>query len=120
MAGLELVTRCELERYRELIPDKEDCQDKWDVALDDPVKYVTLLVGQCNNEEQRAASMKRIWHESFASEQTSQNYFLAFHELKPHVQWLVSRPADAGAYKRFQVGKCACFVYVSLTCHSHI
>jgi len=43
-----------------------------------------------------------------------------YHELKAHVQWIVSRPADAGAYKRFQVGKCACFVYVSLTCHSHI
>ena len=56
MAGLELVTRRELERYRELVPDKEDCQDKWDAALDGPGKYVTVLVGQCNNEEQRAAS----------------------------------------------------------------
>ena len=60
LARLELLTRRELERYRELIPDKEDCQDKWDAALDDPVKYVTLLVGQCNNEEQRAELMKRI------------------------------------------------------------
>ena len=56
MARLELLTRPELERYRELIPDDEDCQDKWDAALDDPGKYVTVLVGQCNNEEQRAAS----------------------------------------------------------------
>ena len=64
--------------------------------------------------------MKRVWHNSSALEHTLQNYFLAYHELKAHVQWLVSRPADAGAYKRFQVGKCACFVYVSLTCHSHI
>ena len=48
--------RCELEQYRELIPDKEDCQGKWDAALDDPGKYVTVFVGQCNNEEQRAVS----------------------------------------------------------------
>ena len=45
-----------LERYCEPIPDKEDCQDDWDAALDDLGKYVTVLVGQCNNEEQRAAS----------------------------------------------------------------
>jgi hypothetical protein len=51
--------------------------------------------------------MKRIWHDSSASEQTLQNYFLAYHELKAPVQWLVLRPADAEAYKRFQVGKCA-------------
>ena len=49
-----------------------------------------------------------------------QNDFLAYHELKAHVQWLVLMPADAEAYKRFQVGKCACFFYVSLTCHSHV
>ena len=55
MAGLKLLTRRELERYRELIPDEEDCQDEWDAALDDPGKYATLLVGQCNNEEQWVA-----------------------------------------------------------------
>ena len=55
LARLELLTRCELERYRELIPNKEDCQNEWDAALDDPGKYVTVLVGQCNDEEQRAA-----------------------------------------------------------------
>ncbi len=28
----------------------------------------------------------------------------------------MSRPAEAVFYKRFQVGKCACFFYVLLTC----
>ena len=56
LAGLELLTRCGLERYSEFIPDKEDCQDKCVAAVDDPGKYVTVLVGQCNNEEQKAAS----------------------------------------------------------------
>ena len=120
MAGSELLRRRELERYRELIPDKEDCQDKWDAALDDLVKYVTLLVWQCNNEKQLAGLMKRIWHKSSALKQSSQNFFLGYHELNAHIQWLVSRPADAESYKRFQVGKCACCVYVSLTCHSHV
>ena len=45
-----------------------------------------------------------------------QNLYLAYHELKAHVQWLVSRIAEAVFYKRFQVGKCACFFYVLLTC----
>ena len=54
LAGLELLTRRELERYRELIPNEEDCQDKWDAAVDDPGKYVYLLVGQLNEEDQRA------------------------------------------------------------------
>ena len=60
--------------------------------------------------------MNRIWHDSSALEQTSQIYFLVYHELKAHVQWLVSRPAEAVFYKRFQIGKCACFFYVPLTC----
>ena len=55
-AGLEVLTRRGLERYSEFIPDKEDCQDECAVALDDPGRYVTVLVGQCNNEERRAAS----------------------------------------------------------------
>ena len=45
LAGLELLTRRELEWYREIIPDKEDCQDKWDGALDYPVKYVPYWLG---------------------------------------------------------------------------
>ena len=64
--------------------------------------------------------MNRIWHNSSALEQTLQIYFLVYHELKAHVQWLVSRPAEAVFYKRFQVGECACFFYVSLTCYSHV
>ena len=36
------------------MPDKEDLQDKWFAAIDDPGKYVSLLVGQMDDEEQRA------------------------------------------------------------------
>ena len=58
LAGLELPTRLGLEWYSEFIPDKEDCQDKCVAAMGDPGNYVTVLVGQCNNEEQQAVSNK--------------------------------------------------------------
>ena len=46
MAGYGILTRPELDRYCELIPDNEDLKDEWEAAIDDPKKYVTLLVGQ--------------------------------------------------------------------------
>ena len=82
MAGLELLTRCELEWYHELISDKEDCQDKWDAAMDDPERYVTLLVRQSNDEEQQALADEENYHNNSAWEQTTQNYFLAYHVVK--------------------------------------
>ena len=88
--------------------------------MDDPEKYVTLLVGKSNDEEQREDADEKNHHNNSACEQTTQSYSLAYHKVKAHVQWLALRPAEAEAYKRFQVGRCACFVYVSLTCHQHI
>ena len=105
MAGWALLSCHELQRYRDLIPEDKDCQDEWDAAVDGPEKCVTLLVGQCNDEEQRAAMDEENHHKFFAWEQTTQNYFLAYHEVKAHVQWVASRPAEAEAYKRFQVGR---------------
>ena len=55
IACLRLLTRHDLERYRELIPDDEDCQDEWEGVIDDDTKkYVSLLVGQMDDKEQRA------------------------------------------------------------------
>ena len=68
MAGLALLTRRELERYRDRIPEDEDLQDKWDAAMGDPEKYVSLLVGQKNDDEQRAESDEENWHNTFDSE----------------------------------------------------
>ena len=56
MSGFALLTRRELERYRDLIPDNKDLQVEWEAAVDDPVKYVSLLIGQKDDEEQRAES----------------------------------------------------------------
>ena len=119
LAGLTLLTCHELDQYRGLNPKEEDCQDKWEAAMDDPEKYVTLLVGQSNDKEQQADADEDNWHDNSDWERTTQNYFIAYHEVKAHVQWLASMPAKAEAYEWFQVGKCACFVCVLFTCHSH-
>ncbi len=58
ISGLRLLTRPELDRYRKLMPDDEDCQDEWFAAIDDPRKYISLLVGQMDDEEQRAEKDK--------------------------------------------------------------
>ena len=50
MSGFALLTRRELDRYRDLIPDDEDLQDKWEAAVDEPEKYVSLLIGQKNDD----------------------------------------------------------------------
>ena len=59
LAGLELLTCSRLEWYSEFIPDKGDSQEECVVAVDDPGKYVSVLVGQCNNEEQQAVSNRQ-------------------------------------------------------------
>ena len=111
MAGLALLTRSELNRFGELIPEDKDLQDEWEAAMDDPEKYVSLLVGQKNDDEQRAESDEENYHDPFKWEQTMQNYFLAYHEVKAHLQFITSRPAEAAAYKRFQVGECLRFFF---------
>ena len=65
MAGLALLTRRELERYRDHIPEDKDLQDKRDAAMGDPEKYVSLLVGQNNDDEQRAESDEENLHDTF-------------------------------------------------------
>ena len=54
VAGLRLLKESELELYRELIPEDEDRQDEWEAAIKNPGKHVSLLVGQMDDEEQRA------------------------------------------------------------------
>jgi hypothetical protein len=103
MSGFALLTRRELERYRDLIPDNKDLQVEWEAAVDDPVKYVSLLIGQKDDEEQRAESDEENYHDPFEAEQEKQNYFLAYHQVRAHLQYIASRPANAKSYKRFQV-----------------
>ena len=85
MAGLALLTRSELNRYRELIPEDKDLQDEWEAAIDDPKKYVSLLVGQMDDDEQWAETDKENYHDPSNRERTTKNYCLAYHEVKAHL-----------------------------------
>ena len=110
MAGLRLLRQSELDRYRELSPEDVGRQDEWCAAIGDPGKYVTLLVGQIDDEEQREERDEENFYDCSEWEQTTQSYYLAYHEVKAHLRWVASRPAEAEAYKRFQVSD-----YVHLT-----
>ena len=103
MSGLALLTSRDFEQYCDLIPDNEDLQDEWEAVVDDPAKYITLLVGQKDDEEQRAESNEENYHPPFEGEKMTQNFFFAYHEVKAHLKWVLSRPANSAAYKRFQV-----------------
>ena len=106
VAGLRLLKESELELYRELMPEDEDRQDEWEAVIKDPGKYVSLLVGQMDDEEQREERDEENYYDCSEWEQTTQNYFLSYHEVKAHLRWVASRPAEAEAYKRFQVSDC--------------
>ena len=67
------MSRHELQRNRDLIPEDEDPQNEWEAAVDDPEKYVSLLIGQKDDEEQRAESNEENYHNPFKAEQKTQN-----------------------------------------------
>ena len=98
--------RPEVDRYCELMPDNKDCQDKWEAVISDPKKYVSLLVGQVDDEEQRVEKDEENYHDCSEWEQTTRNYFLSYYEVRAHLRWVASKPAEAEAYKQFQVGDC--------------
>ena len=102
-SGLELLTTRELRRYRKLVPEDEDLQREWDAAVEYPPKYVGLLIGQKDDEEQRAEIDEENYYDPFEGEQAKQNYFLAYHQTKAHLRYLATRPAEAEVYRRFQV-----------------
>ena len=104
-SGEALLTTRELRRYRKLIPDDEDLQSEWEAAVKNPPKCVGLLIGQKCEEEQLAETDEENYYPPFEAEQETQNYFLAFayHEVKAHLQYIADRPAEAVAYRRFQV-----------------
>ena len=75
LSGRALLPRRELERYRDLM----DLQDEWESVVDDPEKYVSLLIGQKGDDEQRAESNEENHHDTSEAGQTTQIFFLAYH-----------------------------------------
>jgi hypothetical protein len=59
--GLQLLSLCKLERYREKVSDEKDLQDEWRKAMTHPGKYVNLLVGQLDNEDSGWKLMRRTF-----------------------------------------------------------
>jgi hypothetical protein len=76
IACLRLLTHPKLDRYRKVMPNNEDRQDKWEAIIDnDTKKYVSLLVGQMDDEEQRAERDEENNHDTLEWDQTTQNFF---------------------------------------------
>ena len=86
IACLRLLTCPELERYRRVMPYDEDRQDEWEAVINnDTKKYVSLLVGQMDDEDQRAERDEENYHDTSEWDQTTQNFFLSYHEVKAHL-----------------------------------
>ena len=102
-SGRALLMQHELDRYRKLIPYDEDLQREWNAAVDYPPKVVELVIGQKGDDEQRAEIDEENYYPPFEGEQDTQNYFLAYHQMKQHLLYLSTRPAEAAVYRRFQV-----------------
>ncbi len=104
--GLQLLLRCKLERYRDKFSNGEDLQDKWETAVKYPGKYVNLLVGQLNDKDLRAEMDKENHYDSEPWDLVTNNFFLAYHQVKAQLHWFALRPDEAEHYKRFQVRTC--------------
>jgi len=104
-AGRHLLTARDLRRYRKLIPEDVDLQRDWEAAVDDPAKYVQLMLGQQGDEERREESDDENYWPPFEAEQDKQNYYLAYHQVEAHLRYLATRPGEAEVYQKFQVSQ---------------
>ncbi len=80
--GLQLLSHRNLERYREMFPNKKDLQDKWKTAMTHHGKYVNLLVGQLKDDDLRAERDEENHYDSEPWDLVTKNFFLAYHQVK--------------------------------------
>ncbi len=104
--GLRLLSLPDLMRYRRLLPTEKDLQNKWGAAVSHPGKYVSLLVGQLDDDEIRAELDEENYYNEEPHARVTKNYFLAYHQVMAHVHWVASRPEEAESLRRFQVRTC--------------
>jgi len=102
-AGKKLLTARELRRYRKYCPGEIDLQRDWNAAVTSPVKYVQLMIGQKCEDDLREESDDENYWPPFEGDQERQNYFLAYHQVEAHLRYIAERPAEAKAFRRFQV-----------------
>ena len=98
--GLQLLSLLDLKRYRNEFPREENLHEEWEAAVTNPGKYVNLLVGQRDGEDQRAEMDEENYYDSSPWDQKTKNFFLAYHQVKAQAYWFASRPDDAEHYKR--------------------
>jgi hypothetical protein len=103
---LKLLSPLDLKCYRNEFPTEENLQDEWEVSVSNPGKYVNLLVGQQNDEDQRAETDEENYYDSLPWDQKTMNFFLAYYQVKAQTHYFASRPDEAEHYKKFQVRTC--------------
>ena len=103
---MKLLSLLDLKRYGNKFPREEDLQSKWEAAVSNPGKYVSLLVGQKNNEDQRAETDEENYYDSSPWDEKTKNFFLAYYQVKAQMHYFASRPDEAELYKKFQVRTC--------------
>jgi hypothetical protein len=71
-----------LKCYRNEFPKEENLQEEWEAAVTNTGKYVNLLVGQPDNEGQRAETEEENYCDSLPWDQKTKNFFLAYYQVK--------------------------------------
>ena len=120
---MQLLLLCELECYREKVPNEKDLQDEWRKAVTHPSKYVNLLVGKLNDEDLRLEIDEENHYNSEPWDLVTKNFFLAYHQVKAQASWFASRSDEAEHFKMLYIdralciaqevpGKDLCFIFV--------
>ncbi len=104
--GLKFLSLLDLKRYRNNFPKEEDLQDEWEEAVTNLGKYVKLLVGPQNNEDQRAETDEENYYNNLSWKQKTMNFFMAYYQVKAQMHYFASRPDEAEHYQKFQVRTC--------------
>jgi hypothetical protein len=101
--GLKLLSLLDLKCYRNDFFKEENLQDKWEVAVANPDKYVNVLIGQQDNKDQRAETDEENYYDSSPWDQKTKNFLLAYYQVKAQTHSFAPRPDEAEHYKKFQV-----------------
>ncbi len=104
--GLRLLLLPDSTCYHRLLPTEEDLQNEWGAAVSHLGKYVSLLVGQLDDNEIRAELDEENHYNEEPHARVTKNYFSAYHQVMAHTRWVTSRPEEAESLRRFQVRTC--------------
>jgi hypothetical protein len=75
---VKLLLLLDLNHYRNEFLDEENLQDEWEAAMTNPGKYINLLVGQCDDKDQRAETDEENYYNSLPWDQKTKNFLTGF------------------------------------------